>query len=185
VPSDADWEVLFTTLGGQQVAGGKLKEAGTEHWSSPNTGATNESGFNALPGGGRWLESDVYDYGVFGGIHETAAFWSTDFPTPVLLRYNTDSVTHTMNNTYGSSIRCVFNGTAGQDEINPDQGIRVGPNPTSGILKVWGDQIIHIKVMDSFGRIIYNGTSGSIDISSHPDGVYIVIAITQTSTYIN
>ena len=51
VPSDDDWEILTDYLG--ESAGGKLKETGTEHWNEPNTGATNEVGFSALPGGWR------------------------------------------------------------------------------------------------------------------------------------
>ena len=50
VPSYAEWATLTTYLGGESVAGGKLKETGTAHWSSPNSGATNETGFSALPG---------------------------------------------------------------------------------------------------------------------------------------
>jgi uncharacterized protein (TIGR02145 family) len=53
VPTDDDWEVLTTYLGGYNIAGDKLKEAGTAHWANPNTGATNETGFSALPGGSR------------------------------------------------------------------------------------------------------------------------------------
>ena len=53
LPSDAEWTELSDYLGGESVAGGKLKESGTTHWYGPNTGATNESGFTALPGGYR------------------------------------------------------------------------------------------------------------------------------------
>jgi len=53
VPTDAEWTTLTDFLGGEEIAGGKLKEAGTEHWGVPNTDATNESGFTALPGGYR------------------------------------------------------------------------------------------------------------------------------------
>ncbi len=51
VPTDAEWTTLTDYLGGESVAGGKLKETGTTHWRSPNTGATNENSFTALPGG--------------------------------------------------------------------------------------------------------------------------------------
>ncbi len=51
IPTNEDWELLAQTLGGLDVAGGKLKEKGTTHWASPNTAATNQSGFTALPNG--------------------------------------------------------------------------------------------------------------------------------------
>jgi len=53
IPSIADWNNLTVSIGGQYVAGGKLKEIGISHWTTPNTGATNEYGFKALPGGQR------------------------------------------------------------------------------------------------------------------------------------
>lgn len=53
VPTSTEWTTLITYLGGERVAGGKLKEAGTSHWYMPNDGATDESGFTALPSGCR------------------------------------------------------------------------------------------------------------------------------------
>ncbi len=70
LPNDAEWNSLETTLGGSSVAGGALKST-SGLWNSPNTGATNSSGFSALPGGYR--ES----IGTFYGLRITAFFWSS------------------------------------------------------------------------------------------------------------
>ena len=73
LPSDAEWTTLTNYLGGESVAGGKLKS--TSDWNSPNTG-TNESGFTALPGGCR------YDGGKFSSIGIYGDWWSsTEFDT--------------------------------------------------------------------------------------------------------
>jgi uncharacterized protein (TIGR02145 family) len=67
----ADWEKLVDYLGGELIPGSKLKEIGSTHWIKPNTGATNESGFSALPSGIR-LES-----GPFGNIGYVTYWWSS------------------------------------------------------------------------------------------------------------
>ncbi len=66
VPTDEEWTTLTTFIGGENVAGGKLKESGTKHWQSPNTGATNSSGFSALPGGYRYFGGEFASFGGFG-----------------------------------------------------------------------------------------------------------------------
>jgi uncharacterized protein (TIGR02145 family) len=70
VPTDAEWSTLITYLGGESIAGGKLKEIGTTHWASPNTGATNETGFTGLPGGVR------VEVGSFSNIGYIGYWWS-------------------------------------------------------------------------------------------------------------
>jgi uncharacterized protein (TIGR02145 family) len=70
VPTDAEWTTLTDELGGESVAGGKMKSVRTFYWYSPNTGATNESGFSVLPGGLR--NND----GSFDNIRHIAFFWS-------------------------------------------------------------------------------------------------------------
>lgn len=82
VPTDEEWKELEMYQGMSQSdaddtgyrgtdEGGKLKETGTTHWRSPNTGATNESGFSALPGGHRGSN------GFFGSLGFDAHFWSS------------------------------------------------------------------------------------------------------------
>ncbi len=71
IPTDAEWTILSTCLGGDAVAGGAMKEAGTVHWTSPNTGATNSSGFTGLPGGFRNTD------GTFAGVSTNGYWWSS------------------------------------------------------------------------------------------------------------
>src|ERR1035437_6230133 len=76
VPSDAEWTTLSTCLGSDLIAGGPMKEIGTTHWTPPNTGATNTSGFTALPGGFRDFD------GSFNGVGGSGYWWSsTEFNT--------------------------------------------------------------------------------------------------------
>ena len=71
VPSDAEWTTLTEYLGGEKVAGGKLKEAGPMHWSSLSARTNNESGFTALPGGYR------NSVGSFDGIRNNGNWWTS------------------------------------------------------------------------------------------------------------
>ena len=68
VPTSLDWDILVDFLGGIGVAGNKLRESGTTHWASPNNGATNESGFTALPGPvTNVVQSGMWWTSTFGG----------------------------------------------------------------------------------------------------------------------
>ena len=107
VPSDAEWAELTNYLGGTSVAGGKLKETGTTHWASPNTDATNETGFTALPGGTR------YDNGTFDDFGNYGYWWSAteDYTDNAWFRYVSYNDDYVLRNYYykelGFSVRCV------------------------------------------------------------------------------
>jgi uncharacterized protein (TIGR02145 family) len=104
VPSDEEWTTLVTFLGGESVAGGKLKETGATHWFSQSIGTTNESGFTALPGGTRYV-----GVGEFSSIVQRAAWWSATLPYVYAIWYNEDSIYRgSFANAFnGFSIRCV------------------------------------------------------------------------------
>jgi uncharacterized protein (TIGR02145 family) len=118
VPTDAEWKQLEVYLGMSQAEadatnwrgdeGGKLKESGTTHWTSPNTGATNESGFSGLPGGCRYPNGDYYDVGIDAYIwssteHNGGSAWCRTLHNSNLgvNRFDYGSLR------YGFSVRCV------------------------------------------------------------------------------
>ncbi len=74
VPTDAEWQTMIDYLGGDAVAGGKLKKEGNPKWNYPYYGAHWKSKFSALPGSGRFGSEGVF--GIMGGLGRAAWFWS-------------------------------------------------------------------------------------------------------------
>jgi len=107
VSRDSEWEILTNYLGGKEKAGGKLKDIDTTHWYYPNTGATNETGFTALPGGGRCTD------GIFGNLGLNSIFWtSTEFDDNYALfrnisHYYQEVYGYGSNKKNGFSVRCL------------------------------------------------------------------------------
>lgn len=107
LPDDAEWSQLVVKLGGESVAGDKLKESGTLHWLSPNTGATNETGFTALPGGRRNDDGTFLYSGIIGYWWSNAEFGSNTAWGRGMY-YNSDRVSRdACYKEYGFSVRCV------------------------------------------------------------------------------
>lgn len=107
VPTDTEWTLLTTFLGGVNAAGGKLKEAGTSHWNSPNTGATNESGFTALPAGYRWPNGGFDPHGNFANWWTATEFSVAETWYRNLGYFHTDINRVTLDKHYGFYIRCI------------------------------------------------------------------------------
>ncbi|HOE04634.1 MAG TPA: FISUMP domain-containing protein [Bacteroidales bacterium] len=108
VPIAEDWTNLALSVGGESVAGAALKEAGTTHWLSPNLGATNSSGFTALPGGIR------LSTGAFGNLGESGNFWTIYSADDQGIYFSLSNQTTELTNgmmpmSGGMSIRCIKN----------------------------------------------------------------------------
>lgn len=112
VADASDWNTLITYLGGTTIAGGKMKETGTTHWLTPNTGATNESGFTAVGGGSRAEDGTFSD----SSSKANAAFWSDTstldgYSRNYYLNYNNDDAQTGQYLPWhgGMAVRCVRN----------------------------------------------------------------------------
>jgi uncharacterized protein (TIGR02145 family) len=111
VPIDADWTILTDYLGGEFIAGGKMKSTGTQYWISPNTGATNESGFTGHPGGFRFG-----NIGIFEDINYAGYWWSsTNNFSRILINDLSNVYRDDFGDAVGLSVRCLKNITS---EIN-------------------------------------------------------------------
>jgi uncharacterized protein (TIGR02145 family) len=107
IPTDSEWTTLTDFLGGETIAGGKMKSTGITLWQTPNTSATNLSGFNGFPGGVRQFT------GAFGYINVNGYWWSlTETNTTDAwnrnLNYNSQiAFRNYVSKKEGFSVRCV------------------------------------------------------------------------------
>lgn len=134
VPSSSEFATLTTYLGGESVAGGKLKKTGTVEglngcWYAPNTSATNLYNFDALPSGYRRSTTGVFDY-----LGYTSTYWTSTInfePNAfyvTLSRNQADTVTTSTNYNFGFAIRLVRSATA--SELLLTDGTNSVDNPT-------------------------------------------------------
>jgi uncharacterized protein (TIGR02145 family) len=107
IPTAAEWHDLIVFLGGDQVAGGAMKELGSEFWDDPNTGATNSSRFSASGGG------DRSNQGLFESFRKAGIYWSSTEvdanAASYIILFNTaaSALAGNQNKAHGYSCRCV------------------------------------------------------------------------------
>lgn len=107
IPEDSDWQTLFDFLGGTDKAGGALKHEGVKHWKRPNSGASNSSGFSALPGGFRSLYGDYRHLGLYSYFWSSTLF-KNNCTSIKVLGYFDSKVVHTGSPAEsGYSVRCI------------------------------------------------------------------------------
>jgi len=100
VATDNEWDILVNFLGGEKVAGANLKEVGTSHWSNPNTGATNETGFTAVPSGIR--VDAFYGWPLYTRIWTSTDAWYRE------IGYETINIVRSRESvSIGKPVRCI------------------------------------------------------------------------------
>jgi uncharacterized protein (TIGR02145 family) len=188
VSTYSDWYTLETYLGGSDVAGGKLKEAGTTHWKSPNTGATNESGFTGLPGSWRansgYFGSQYYEGGSYWGSGSNTGSTYAEIWNLFYLNATVSIVSQYKK--AGFSVRCVKDlatNNPGAKYISEPGKLHLFPDPASDVLNVQfscpSDQQIVIEILTLEGKVLYKQLITGIE-SVNP----VNVSFLKTNLYI-
>jgi uncharacterized protein (TIGR02145 family) len=175
LPSRAEFDTLEVFLGGQSVAGGKLKETGFTHWHEPNTGATNETGFNGRPCGHRNM------IGQFNGMGYVSDMWTSSESTSGApdfdLNYDTTATSSYVDpKGFGFAIRCVRD----KPVENLLHAITIYPVPANEYLIVDCKDAYHIQYefISLDGRIVLSGYFlagiNQLELTNFTPGVYII-----------
>ena len=189
VPTDSDWNRLIIYLDSgadtsatstqSLVVGGKLKETDTLHWNSPNTGATNETGFTALPGGYRMIVGS-YDWIGYHGYWWSSTESAIDKAWYRSMVYNLKSISRDNHwKKDGFYIRCICDLPVSVNELKNYNSINIYPNPTMDLVVIDGlEKDNTIEIINIQGQILENkhttNSKISIDISNLPVGIYTV-----------
>jgi uncharacterized protein (TIGR02145 family) len=181
VPSKQAFDSLINYLGGSQIAGGRMKESGTNHWNSPNTGATNQSLFNALPNG---LKMET---GTFQDLGNILYLWSSFSDNPnsafrLNLFYN-DATANTLygaNKNAGLGIRCLRNNFVGLNEISIQSNFSIYPNPAQNFINIKADTKLigeNYIIYDNLGKSVLSGKitseNTSVELGNLSAGIYL------------
>ncbi len=169
LPTNEEWTTLISFLGGELVAGGKMKSTGTTLWIGLNTGATNQSGFTGLPGGHR---TNFSGNGVFEDKGTTGHWWSSTWHTIgqtywfyKLNKINTEASRQIKGLSGSASIRLIKDSSLSNTTFET-KSLKIYPNPVISILNVKTDnnlinQAYHI--IDSLGRVVLYGQLNEVD----------------------
>ena len=181
VSTNDEWQATESHLGGQFVAGGEMKEAGTLHWASPNTGATNSTGFTGLPGGMRDPINDDFRSIYENGLWWTASAYNSSMAWSTYMWYLNAGIDHNpASKKYGLSIRCVKDIGVGMGNVNYNK-VKVFPNPSFNKITIETTDVSgksHLSILNLNGREIISRQISEpkiqLDISNLPSGVYFV-----------
>lgn len=187
IPSDSEWTILITYLGGDSVAGGKMKETGFAHWVFPNTGADNSSGLTVIPAGYRYGNT-TFNPGEFNGLNGNGGIWtstSTSDSTSIAKYFYPGGASVGQldsRKSYGFSVRCVSDVQIGINENEKWNDIKVFPNPSIGIFTIEGNTTQSWQVHNAMGQLVKEGSGTQVNLSDYPNGMYLLLVSINGNT---
>jgi len=191
LPSKAEWAELVTYLGGSTVAGGKLKD--TIHWGTSNIGATNESGFSAIPAGFRNPVGlfQYRDFNLFNYLwNSTESATAGDAIANSLYWYAAIMDTGSIHKEAGISVRCLKNSSGNSifsDKLTPS--IIAFPNPASDILNLKSEiELDKISITNVSGKVefekVFKNNSLNLNIAFLAKGIYILTVSSKGNNFV-
>jgi len=189
VPDNSDWDILRDFLGGELIAGGKMKEIGTTHWIVTDSTVNNSSGFTGLGSGTRGNPSGFSNLGQLGSFWSSTPFGMVgNFP-----RGNVYGLT-THNNTLlnsvavaqnGKAIRCIEDVTTSIENLSFQNEIQIFPNPATDRVIISFEEIrnYHLSIYDMMGNSLYEqklvDKMNYLEIAFLPKGTYLIKLISE------
>ena len=192
IPKKAEWDTLINYFGGENVAGGPLKEYGTFHWQNPNVGANQSSLFNALPAG----QFDIDEgephkaEGIFELLHQAGKYWTSsendaNSAYNLTLLYDTSLANiESSRKNMAYSIRCIEDNNSNLSKFSKPIKCNIGPSPTFGELNVelleneTLNNSTFLKITNLLGEMILSSIISQnkcrVDISNFPSGIYFI-----------
>ena len=192
VPANSDWEKLALALGGDSIAGGKMKETGTAHWTSTDTSVTNSSGFTALAGGFRGNPSGFINMGSIGFFWSATPLDTGPFPRGYVRSLHADNnILHwsVAVANCGGSVRCVEGIPNGIGTLQSDFRVEIYPNPANHQITLSFPNVAQreVAIFDMTGRqliqeVVY-WNSNKMDVSVLPHGIYVIQIVESSRVY--
>jgi uncharacterized protein (TIGR02145 family) len=194
IPTDTEWTALTNYLGGASVAGGKMKA--TTLWNSPNTDASNTSGFTGLPGGYR----NNYLSSMFSSIGENAVWWSSSEYEKINVWYHyqyygdCNAYKSTIGKTVGFSVRLINDTLLNNQSFNKTNSFNIYPNPAKASVTIDCGNPSNIAsqpytINDALGKIILKGKLNegdtTINVEHLSKGIYYIkVANNKASKFV-
>lgn len=184
IPDNAEWDTLRNFLGGEMVAGSKMKETGTTRWTVTDSTVDNSSGFTGVGSGFRGNPTG------FNGLNASGSFWSCtpvgtidNFPRGYLYRLHAGNSTFTQSvavANVGTAIRCIKDLPTNTSSPSMNRNLKVFPNPATESISVSIEEVgkYELVIYNTVGAIVFQeqltDQINHLNIAQLPRGSYLI-----------